>query len=153
MRIAHIKITLATFLLATSSLFALAVVSPSPVRADFQDNLCGGADLSLTSKSDCSGKCLEHETADKTSPCTKFETTAAESSINRIVKLVVNILTTIIGLLAVIFIIIGGFKFVTSGGDSGKVSSAKNTIIYALIGLIIVAFAQILVRFVLSKAT
>jgi hypothetical protein len=50
-------------------------------------------------------------------------------------------------------IVVGGFRYVTSAGDSTKVGSAKNTILYALIGLIIVALAQIVVRFVLSKAT
>ena len=52
---------------------------------------------------------------------------------------------------AVIMIIWGGFRYVTSGGDSNKVSSAKNTIIYAVIGLIIVALAQFIVKFVLDK--
>jgi hypothetical protein len=48
-------------------------------------------------------------------------------------------------------IIIGGFKYITSGGDSNNVSSAKNTILYAIIGLIIVALAQTIVRFILGR--
>jgi hypothetical protein len=48
-------------------------------------------------------------------------------------------------------IIIGGFRYITAGGDSNNVSAAKNTIIYAIIGLVIVAFAQIIVQFVLNK--
>ena len=48
-------------------------------------------------------------------------------------------------------IIVGGIRYITSGGDSGNISSAKNTIIYAVIGLIIVALAQILVHYVLSS--
>jgi hypothetical protein len=50
-------------------------------------------------------------------------------------------------------IIWGGLKYITSGGDSGNVTGAKNTILYAIIGLIIVALAQFIVRFVLSKTT
>jgi hypothetical protein len=50
-------------------------------------------------------------------------------------------------------IIFGGFKYITSGGESGNVTSAKNTIIYAVIGLVIVAFAQFIVQFVLGKIT
>jgi hypothetical protein len=50
-------------------------------------------------------------------------------------------------------IVWGGLRYITSGGDSNKLSSAKNTIIYALIGLIIVALSQFIVRFVLAKAT
>ena len=50
-------------------------------------------------------------------------------------------------------IIVGGFKYITSGGNDGNVSTAKNTILYAVIGLVIVALAQIIVRYVLGKAT
>ncbi len=48
-------------------------------------------------------------------------------------------------------IIIGGFKYVTSTGDSASISSAKNTILYALVGLAVVSLAQVLVHFVLNK--
>jgi hypothetical protein len=50
-------------------------------------------------------------------------------------------------------IIWGGFKYITSGGDSNNVSGAKNTIIYAIIGLVIVALAQLIVHFVISQST
>jgi hypothetical protein len=63
---------------------------------------------------------------------------------------VVNYFSILIGVVAVIMIIVGGFRYITSGGDSGKVGSAKNTLIYAIIGLVIVALAQIIVHFVLS---
>jgi hypothetical protein len=49
-------------------------------------------------------------------------------------------------------IIYGGFKYITSGGDSGNVSGAKNTLVYAIVGLIIVALAQFIVHYVLSTA-
>jgi hypothetical protein len=44
-------------------------------------------------------------------------------------------------------------KYITSGGDSGNITGAKNTILYAIIGLVVVALAQIVVRFVLAKAS
>lgn len=75
------------------------------------------------------------------------------NSLNDIVALVIDILSRIIGIVAVIMIIVGGFKYITSGGDSGKVSSAKTTIIYALVGLLIVAFAQTIVWFILQRTT
>jgi hypothetical protein len=50
-------------------------------------------------------------------------------------------------------IIYGGFRYITSGGDSGRVGNAKNTLIYAIIGLVIVALAQLIVHFVLNQAT
>lgn len=66
---------------------------------------------------------------------------------------IINIFSVIVGIVAVIMIIVGGFKYITSNGDSGKISSAKTTIIYAVIGLVVVAFAQLIVQFVLQKAT
>jgi len=74
------------------------------------------------------------------------------STIQSNVKFVINIFSWIVGVTAIIFMILGGFRFVTSGGDSGKVSSARNTILYSLIGLVVVATAQITVSFVLSNA-
>jgi hypothetical protein len=50
-------------------------------------------------------------------------------------------------------IILGGLKYITSGGDAQKVASAKSALIYAIVGLVIVALAQAIVRFVLGKAT
>ena len=50
-------------------------------------------------------------------------------------------------------IIYGGFRYVTSGGDSGHVSSAKNTIIYAIVGLVVVALAQFIVQYVLNQVS
>ena len=72
-------------------------------------------------------------------------------SINNVIAAVVNILSWLVGIIAVIMIIVGGFRYVTSGGDSGNTTTAKNTIIYAIIGLIVVAFAQFIVQFVLTK--
>ena len=75
-----------------------------------------------------------------------------KDGISKIAKQVVDIFSIIIGIIAVIMIIFGGFKYITSGGDSGNVSGAKNTLIYAIIGLIIVALAQLIVRYVLNTA-
>jgi hypothetical protein len=49
-------------------------------------------------------------------------------------------------------IVYGGLRYVTSGGSSEGVGNAKNIIIYAIIGLIIVALAQAIVHFVLNAA-
>lgn len=73
--------------------------------------------------------------------------------LNATIANIINILSTVVGIAAVIMIIIGGFRYITSGGSQEGVKSAKNTIMYALIGLVIVALAQIIVNFVLNKAT
>ena len=74
-------------------------------------------------------------------------------SVQNAIKVAVNVLSWVVGITAVIVVIFGGFRYVTSGGDSTKVGSAKNTILYAVIGLIVVAMAQVIVRFTLNKTT
>jgi hypothetical protein len=73
------------------------------------------------------------------------------STISNIIKLVINVLSLVVGFAAVLMIMIGGFKFITSGGESSNVASGRNTILYSLIGLIIVALAQIIVHFTLHN--
>jgi len=72
--------------------------------------------------------------------------------LSKIAAKIINILSIIVGIVAVIMIIFGGFKYITSGGDTGNVSGAKNTLIFAIVGLIIVALAQFIVHFVLNSA-
>lgn len=68
-------------------------------------------------------------------------------------NVVVNIINAIVGalgLVAVIFIVVGGVNFMTSSGDAGKVQKAKNTILYATIGLVICVLAFAIVNFVIT---
>ena len=74
-------------------------------------------------------------------------------SLKTVAGKIVNIFSIIVGITAIIMVIYGGFRYITSGGDSGKVGNAKNTLIYAIVGLIIVALAQFLVHYVLTTAT
>ena len=85
----------------------------------------------------------------QSSDCDNGQT--AEESVNAIITTVINIFSLVVGVIAVIMIIIGGIKYITSGGDAGGVSSAKQTILGAIIGLVIVALSQVIVRFVLQK--
>ena len=83
---------------------------------------------------------------------TNCTTSNSTDSIYKLASKVVNIFSVIVGIVAVVMVIFGGFKYITSGGDSNSISGAKNTLIYAIIGLIIVALAQFIVHFVLSTA-
>lgn len=87
-----------------------------------------------------------------TSGCT-VDGDAAGTSISDIIQTAINIISIIVGIAAVIMIIIAGFRYITSNGDSGAISSAKNTIIYAIVGLVIVALAQLIVAFVVDRLT
>ena len=65
-------------------------------------------------------------------------------------KQITNTFLYIIGVVAVVMLIIGGIKYVVSGGDSKKVTDAKNTVLYAIIGLVIAFLAYAIVNFVIS---
>jgi hypothetical protein len=73
-------------------------------------------------------------------------------SIKTLAQKIVNIFSIIVGAVSILMIIYGGFRYITSGGASEKVGGAKNTLIYAIIGLVIVALAQVIVHFVLFQA-
>jgi hypothetical protein len=96
-------------------------------------------------------------TGNKDEICKGIEATGGtcedDGTLNNVIKNIVNVFSWVVGAVAVIMIIYGGFRYVTAGGDSGNVSTAKNTILYALVGLVIVALAQVIVKFVLNKAT
>lgn len=77
----------------------------------------------------------------------------SDEGVNSVLSAVVNILSIIVGVAAVIVIVISGLRFITSGGESGKVAAAKNGLIYALVGLIIAALAQVIVHFVLFRSS
>jgi hypothetical protein len=129
-------------LVILASVFALAMPALVPVTVhaaqaqdDFSGNLCSGTNIDITGGEKKCG-----------------DSTDGESGINDLLIKIVNVISAIVGVVAVIMIIFGGFKYITSGGDSNNVSGAKNTIIYAIIGLVIVALAQFIVHFVINTA-
>lgn len=63
---------------------------------------------------------------------------------------VISALFFVLGFIAVVMIIIGGFRYVTSNGDSSQTKSAKDTIMYAVIGLVVAIFAYAIVNFTLG---
>jgi len=66
---------------------------------------------------------------------------------------ITNILLFIVGALSVIMLIVGGFRYVVSGGNASAVTAAKNTILYAIVGLIVAFLAFAVVNFVLGALT
>jgi len=89
--------------------------------------------------------------ADRTDP--NASTGNATERVNSTIRLVINVFSLVVGVISVIMIIIGGLKYITSGGESSNITGAKNTILYAIIGLVVVALAQVVVKFVLEKTT
>ncbi len=66
------------------------------------------------------------------------------------IKNIINVLLYLAGAIAVIVIVVGGLTYATSGGDQGKVKQAKDTILYAVIGLIVATIAYAIVNFVVG---
>jgi hypothetical protein len=67
-----------------------------------------------------------------------------------IFKDITNTLILIVGAVAVLMLIIGGLRYVLSGGNSSNVESAKNTIFYAIIGIVVAILAFAIVNFVIG---
>lgn len=79
------------------------------------------------------------------------DTAGADTQVNNLVTTIINLFSWIVGIVAVIMVIFGGFRYITAAGDTGKTKTARDTIIYALIGLVIVALAQVIVSFVITR--
>jgi hypothetical protein len=73
------------------------------------------------------------------------------TSLSTIFSDIVNTLLEIVGAIAVIMLVIGGLQYVLSGGDSKRVESAKNTILFAVVGLVIASLALAIIKFVTGK--
>ncbi|MFO0887163.1 MAG: hypothetical protein H6793_01750 [Candidatus Nomurabacteria bacterium] len=93
----------------------------------------------------CSGR------SSSSSACQTHTTTNPLLGPNGIITKVIEIMIMIAGVASVIMIMVGGFKYMVSNGDSGKVSSAKDTILYSIIGLVVVVIAQAIVSFVITR--
>lgn len=73
------------------------------------------------------------------------------SGLFSVIKSVVQVLLIVGGIIAVIMIIVGGIRFMTSNGDQGKIKSAKDTVLYAIIGLVVTLAAFAIVTWVVGK--
>lgn len=121
-----------------TAMAALGLVLPAaiPVAAqNINENLKCGAEITFA----------------ETGTCTVEDDAGA--AVDNIVTNVIDILSLAVAAIAVVMIIIGGLRYITSSGESGNVTGAKNTIMYAVVGLVVVALAQIIVRFVVQKST
>ena len=78
-------------------------------------------------------------------------TSAPETAVQGLITDSVNILTFVVGAIAVIMMIYAGFLFVTSAGDANKIATAKKAVLYAVIGVAIIAIAQIFSQFIATK--
>ena len=82
-------------------------------------------------------------------PVTPFEGTSTGTLIQAITN-IVNALLTLAAVIAAIFVIIGGVRYITAQGDEDAVAAAKNTVIYAVIGIVVIAFSAVVVNFIIA---
>lgn len=130
-------LSMSTLLMFAAPLAVTATVSADTVSQDqINNNLCGGSNGDLSGSGNTTGCGSD-----------------APSRVSHLITVIINILSAVVGIIAVIMIIIAGLRYITSGGKQESVTGAKNTILYAVIGLVIVALAQLIVHFVLNKTT
>lgn len=68
-----------------------------------------------------------------------------------VLNIIINVALGVIGFVAVAMIILGGVQYTTSTGDAAKVTKAKDTILYGIIGLVIALLAFAIVNFILGN--
>ncbi len=109
-----------------------AFLVPAAVQAAAVDDICAG--VNIGSSEACGSD-------------------TSRVRVSTVVKAAIDIFSLVVGIAAIIMIIVSGLKFIISGGESSNINAARSTLLYAVIGLVVVALAQFIVRFVLAKAT
>jgi len=110
-----------------AAVIAAPLATPSLAAADTVDQACAGVHAAGGAAT-CDGDKLE-----------KF------------LKDIVNILLFVIGTISVIMIIVGGLRYVLSGGDAGSIKAGKDTVIYAIIGLVVSIMAYAIINWVVGS--
>lgn len=129
-----------------SALFAAVALVSAPVYAtspNAADNATGGVNAT--------GNDLFDESCKGSGGSVLCRPTNSLFGPNSFFTSIVNAFIYVIGAVAVLMIVIGGFRYVVSGGDQGSITSAKNTILYAVIGLVVAILAYTIVNFVVSS--
>ncbi len=119
---------------------AHALVSRS-FAADVLNGPCANTTLNTTGA----------ENSVSNSPICKDNQPSGSNPIYSVIATVLKLLSYTIGFAAVVSVIIAGLRLILSGGDPETMKQVRNTIIYAVIGIIIAALAQVIVVFVLNK--
>ncbi|HET7060361.1 MAG TPA: hypothetical protein VFH99_03550 [Candidatus Saccharimonadales bacterium] len=134
-----------SFILVIATTLAFATPAILPLGTSYAFNCNGVPDTVANGAQDASGGDIGCDPSGGLNSGTG-------NNIGDLANTIVNIFSIIVGAAAIIMIIYAGFRYITSGGSSERIGSAKTTLIYAIIGLVVVALAQILVHFVLSAS-
>ena len=131
-----INVILAGILAVPMLALGISVVSPLVQTASAAD--CNASNLTAAEAAKCTNP------SDSTTPL---------FGADGIMTIITRTMMVIIGSLSVIMLIYGGIRYTISGGESANVTAAKNTIMYAIVGLVVALLAYALVDFVLTRIT
>ncbi|MEK9195826.1 MAG: hypothetical protein AAB914_00500 [Patescibacteria group bacterium] len=125
------KTLLASLLFIGVFQFSASVPASALIGTGAKEEACKGVELDNSSGANCGDK--------------------ASSDTQKTLETVINIMSAVGAVIAVIVLIVNGIKLVLSSGDSGRVSTARSGIIMAVVGLLVIAVAQTLVKFIIGK--
>lgn len=128
------KLLSAAILLPAMVLSVGLVAQPAPAHAAFDRGLSDGAQSAQ-------GKDQQGDAA----------SLFGEGGQGGIFRTITNVMLFLIGAISVIMLIVGGIRYVVSGGDSTAVQNAKNTILYAIVGVVVAILAYAVVNFVIQS--
>jgi hypothetical protein len=145
-----IPLTLTSFI----TLLSLAFVSPLVPTAgaiDVFSGACDGGGTDAAAPGGVGGAADAPATTGGTGSSSSICGAAKQDDVSKIITNVINAILFALGIAAVIMIVLGGIRYTTSNGDSGAITGAKNTILYAVVGLIVAIMAYAIVNFVLDR--
>jgi hypothetical protein len=127
-------------LIAPLAVFFLLLAPAGMANAQFLDDVCRGPFPNNEIPAACKDKNLDQSGTDNslTGP-------------DGIVSKAANILSVLIGIASFIVIILSGLQFILGVGDPARIASARESLIYALVGIGVALMAQVIVKFVLTK--
>ena len=133
--------------LALTSFFTLFLVAPlASAQFDPFGNTCVNQGTTTEACEACTGEAANSEVCQTASK--KENPITGQYGV---LVTVLNILSFIVGVASVLMVLLGGFKYITSNGDSNAISSAKNTVLYSIVGAVVFLFSQLIIRFVISR--
>ena len=138
-----------TMVASVVAVMAMAFTPLLPAHAA-QVNNCDDSSITGTNLAAC-GACLGESGAQWDTAANKCVRPNGKGDINSIIQTVINVMLFIVGILCVIMIIFGGVRYVTSTGEKTKVDNAKNTIVYAVVGLVVAIIAFALVQWIFTS--
>lgn len=121
---------ISTFVLTLLCILGLSSLSYQP---SFADNVCGSS---------------APEEVRRAAGCP--ETGGNKDELRIVITSILNSIIGVSGLVAAIFVVVGGINYMTSNGDAGKVEKAKKTILYACIGIAVCALAFAIVNWAID---